>query len=134
MREDGALALQLIDEGVDVNEVAIKRSVTGVEQPGKTALESAVARGSVGMTELLIDADADVNLKGHYPLLLAARLGYVEVAALILGAGAGPNVRDENGRSALDFAFQNGDDEMVELLTDAGALNRFSRRNLPQVF
>lgn len=134
MREDEALALELINEGADVNEVGIKRSVTGVDQPGKTALESAAVRNSVVMTELLIGADADVNLKGHYPLLSAARLGHVEVAALILDAGADPNVRDESGQSALDFATRNGDDEMVELLADAGALNRFPRRNLSQVF
>ena len=134
MRGDEALAIQLINEGADVDEVSLKYSTMEPNQAGKTALESAAARGNAGMVELLVDAGAKINFPGHYPLLLAAQLGHADVVGLLLDAEADPNVRDDNGNSALDFAFRNGDDEMVELLAEAGALNRFSRRNMPQVF
>ena len=51
----------------------------------------------------------------------AARNGHVEIARLLLDAGAGKDVRGYNGYTALMFAAENGKVEIAQLLLDACA-------------
>jgi ankyrin repeat protein len=61
--------------------------------------------------------------KGAPPPLLAeaARNGHVDLSALLLDAGAEPNMRDGQGRSPLYWAAAAGQAAVVELLLARGA-------------
>jgi ankyrin repeat protein len=95
-------------------------------------LHLAVYLGDVAQVKNLIAAAADVNAKGHdgkTPLDYAASYGQVEVARLLLAAGANPNAIVEDKEPVVDrpagtplyYAVQGDHKDMVELLLDSGA-------------
>jgi ankyrin repeat protein len=108
-------------------------------------LHRAVLLGDPRRVTRLLRERADPNSRrwrgGQTPLMLAASTGRIEVVALLLKAGADPNVRADNGRSALDEARNREDeanlgswlftwrtrrtgtdkDPLVRLLVEAGA-------------
>ena len=55
------------------------------------------------------------------PLIVAVRLGFGDIARLLIKAGADLEAVDKDGFTALVYASKNNDQEMVKLLTDAGA-------------
>jgi len=105
----------LVDAGVDVDAKAI----------GVTALLLAAYRGHAEVVALLIEAGADVDAKDERglmwlftrdgrdrlrdnrdrtALMLAAREGHLEIAKLLIEAGADVDARDEHDRTALMYA------------------------------
>jgi ankyrin repeat protein len=97
-------------------------------------LVQAVHRKMTSTVRAMIDAGADVNERAEVhevdretfqavelysngtPLLIAARLGLVEIAKMLLEAGADAALRDDDGRSAIDLASANGHGEIVSML------------------
>jgi len=73
---------------------------------------------SKGLTKESVNA-ADTD--GTRPLHWAVRADELEIARLLLRAGADPNAETRLGVTALYLAAQNGDAEMVKALLDAGA-------------
>ena len=75
---------------------------------------------------LLAELGFDVNARGRLdipleqqwftPLHEAAQTGDVEMARLLLGLGADPNIRSEWGATPLDSARQHGQEAVAELL------------------
>jgi ankyrin repeat protein len=56
---------------------------------------------------MLIDAGADVNVQdewGKTSLHMAANNGSVEIARMLIGAGARKDIRDDEGKFPYDFA------------------------------
>ncbi|CAG5059084.1 unnamed protein product [Parnassius apollo] len=53
---------------------------------------------------------------GRTGLMAAASHGLTETAAQILHIGADPNIRDKNGKTAYDYAVENGHSECAKLL------------------
>ena len=104
---------QLLDKGADVN----KKSA------GVTALISAAKNGETDIVKLLIDAGADVNAQngiGWTALMFAIRNGRTAVVKQLLAApGIDVNVRDEDDKTALDWAAESNDAVIVDLLTEA---------------
>jgi ankyrin repeat protein len=96
---------------------------------GRTALHYAVQAGSApAVGQLLSWRACDVNVRttdGATPLHFAAVSGFVEVAELLIDAGADVNAVkvDEGGveSTALRVAVFNDKPEVVELLLKAGA-------------
>jgi uncharacterized protein len=81
-------------------------------------LHSAAASRQMEIAELLLQADADPNLRqlgGFVPLHAAAELGQVEMADLLLHYGADPTLANDAGQTALDFAMMRGHTELVRL-------------------
>lgn len=99
----------LIQHGADVNAEGGKYG---------TALQAASARGHTDIVALLLTADAQVNMSGgRYgrALRAASYHGHADIVHLLLSNGADPD-------SALQaVAFNDGRNDIVKLLVDAGA-------------
>lgn len=105
-----------------------KQMIERVQQAKEdNSLFEAVEKGDLEQVKLLISNGADINLKdpnGWIPLHIAARRGYVDIAALLIKNGASGalvnariNSRDDaSGLTPLHLAADKGHVDMVELL------------------
>jgi ankyrin repeat protein len=95
-----------------------------VNQPSSNELRafpinSAVAHHHLEITEILLEAGADVNGReqgGYTSLLEAAANGQIEMVRLLLEYGADVTLASEDGKTAIDLARENGALEIVEIL------------------
>jgi len=95
---------------------------------GGNALIPACERAHVDTVKLLLTTKIDVNHVnnlGWTCLLEIVILGdggprHVEVARLVLAAGANPNIADKDGVSPLTHAKRTGQREIAQLIADAG--------------
>ncbi|MEC4895831.1 MAG: ankyrin repeat domain-containing protein [Oscillatoria sp. PMC 1051.18] len=74
---------------------------------------------------LLLDKDADVNIRGedsstalHSAVNVAVAIKSDRVVKILLDAGADVNAKNSRGKSPLDYAKEIKDDELVRLLTN----------------
>jgi hypothetical protein len=105
--------LKLIDGGL------------GVEQPlsgQETALFEAVRDGDETLVNELLKRGAKVNVgtRGS-PLLLAAELGRIEMARVLLDRGAKVDASNRDGRTPLMQAAMRGNVALTKLLLERGA-------------
>ncbi|HYY96787.1 MAG TPA: sigma-70 family RNA polymerase sigma factor [Pyrinomonadaceae bacterium] len=112
----------LLARGANVN--AVSRNELGV-----TPLHAALYGRRVGAAKLLLARGADVNARrggkgipraGWTALHYAAGYGFVELIAPLLARGAEVNARDEEGRTPLRVALEEGQEEAAETLRRAG--------------
>ncbi|MFC1793592.1 ankyrin repeat domain-containing protein [Planctomycetota bacterium] len=131
---------KLIERGADVN---------AKDNEGQTPLYAAIWSGDANMVELLLDKGANMKIKDSYgqtPLDVAVRYSQkdilkllvargaevpsIQVAAFIgdlsrvkafLGRGIDINAKDTRNRTALHYASNEGQKEVVELLLANGA-------------
>jgi len=102
------------------------RRVSGDPQ-GRISLHQAAVAGRVDeVARLIADGeDAAATDKALLtPLHMACQQGHLEVARVLLAAGAPVDARDSYGNTPLGkavFAFQGGEPELIRLLLDAGA-------------
>ena len=95
---------------------------------GKTALMLASENGHLGAVELLLDGEADVNFRdrmGKTPLMFAVRKDHkdgLEIVRRLIRAGSRVNDGDNNGKRAVDMAFEAGLAPCVHLLEANGAV------------
>jgi serine/threonine-protein phosphatase 6 regulatory ankyrin repeat subunit B len=98
---------------------------------GHTALGLAVSLGSAEVVQALLDANAQraanpaiavdaKQLGGNTPLTLASARGRSDVVRLLLAAKADVSAADDNGKTALMLAVENGHLEVADLLRRAG--------------
>ena len=87
-----------------------------------TALGLAAGNGQDAVLSLLIEADADLGWRtqrdGFSALMVAAELGHARSVAILLSAGADPDVKDWKGNTACDLAAGNGHDAVAKVLDD----------------
>ena len=89
-------------------------------------LTQAVTSGDASAVKALLASGADVNEQtggGQTPLILATIFGHTHLIPLLLEAGADPQLRDNLGLNAVDWAQRRGATEAIEVLT-----NKPSRR------
>ena len=90
---------------------------------GVTPLITAVVRGHAELATALLAAGADRD--GHtqqgITALMAAAAGKPDMAALLLDAGAGVDVVDNGGNTALFVAAAQGNADLARLLLERGA-------------
>lgn len=91
---------------------------------GWTALHAAIqSPSSFAVTNLLLDAKADANVKNDYgstPVVLAAQTGRTNVIRLLLKAGADPKVTNRSGSTSLHRAAAAGHLDTVKVLVEEG--------------
>jgi len=106
----------LLARGADV--AAVARNPMRI-QP----LHAGVASGSVDVVRLLLEAGAPVNAKqqgGWAPLHEAVRRNSVELVGLLRRHGADPRQQNDEGKSAIGLAADNGYDDVLKLLKAGG--------------
>jgi len=100
---------------------------------GATPLHLAVSQSHVEVVDMLLEAGADVDAvtrkvvgtqaRLSTPLHWAAEAGQTQLTANLIQAGADVNRVDANGNTPLDFAREESNEELVILLSDAGAVS-----------
>lgn len=102
----------LIDSGADVNS-------TSHHHLASSPLHAAAYRGHEAVVKILISQGAQLNMNnaGTCPLHVATSNGQRGVVTMLVAHGADVNARDRQGHTALDLAEQNGQAEMIKLLT-----------------
>lgn len=82
--------------------------------------------GSGDMKTMLEMLEQGVDINTHAPfggptaLIVAARLGHIDIVEMLLARGAEVNAEDDYGQTALYFAKKNSKMRIVELLEAAG--------------
>ena len=101
------VAKQLIDRGADVN------------KPGWAPLHYAATKGHVALMELLLEQHAYIDAaspNGSTPLMMASLYGTPSAVKLLLEAGADPLLKNEQGLTAIDFAYRDQRAESAEII------------------
>jgi len=110
----------LLEMGADIN------APPASETHGGTALQAAVIGKEFGLVGRLIDLGANVNAPGPVQnggsaIAIAAASGSLEIAHILIDAGADINAANGAGHTAFELAAAYGRLDMVQLLINAGA-------------
>jgi ankyrin repeat protein len=69
--------------------------------------------------QVLLSSGADVNLRGHSgwsPLITAVFMGDADLVRLLISKGADPSAEDRQGRTALIYAEERDEREIIAIL------------------
>ena len=91
---------------------------------GKTALRIASFHGNLDVVEVLLNADADVEIPDNdsfTPLYVASQEGHVDVVSALLAAGADVDRPQDDGATPLFVASEKGHADVAVVLIKAGA-------------
>jgi ankyrin repeat protein len=92
-----------------------------------TPLHSAVAASHTRIVKLLLNNDADPNVReqgGYTPLHAAAQNGHSDIIRILLFNGANLNILSQDGKLPIDMASEAGNQEAAGLLKE-GITRRF---------
>jgi hypothetical protein len=110
-----ALVKFLIDNGANVNEK---------DENGQTPLYHATKSGKKEIVEILINSSADINIQdtsfGRTALFWPAWNGHKEIVQILITNGANVNVKEKSGRTPIDWAVNNNQKDIAELLRKHG--------------
>jgi hypothetical protein len=104
------LVVALIKRGADVN------------KPGWAPLHYAATNSHLGVMQMLLDENAYIDAEspnGTTPLMMAALYGSGPAVKLLLDAGADPQLKNQQGLTAIDFARRASRQEAVDMITAA---------------
>ena len=105
-----AIAKALIDH---------KAEIDGRDASGNTALIGVCFKGNLSLVHLLIENGADVNaqnFKGVTPLIFATMYNKVNIVEFLLEKGAAIALKDNDNKTAFDYAKEKGFDAILKLL------------------
>ena len=132
--EAAANALRRLLPNTAVNKTRLAPAISPVSSANQSKADEATAQlkalseplaiADITQVRTLIEAGADVNLRnkdGLTPLMMASKMGRIEVVKLLLKAKADVNARQSNGWSALFAAAAGNHVEVVRCLTENGA-------------
>jgi ankyrin repeat protein len=105
---------------IEVVKLLLKHNADVNAKSGEgTVLMGACFKGNVELAALLIKHHADVNSAndlGTTPLMYAILGQKIELINLLLDNGAVKDVKERSGKTALDYAIQSGNKEIIELV------------------
>jgi len=84
----------------------------------QTALNKAVAKGNLGVVEVLLKNSASTeipDIEGDTPLITAVDEGNIGIIRALLEAGASKDTKNKEGKSALDLAKESKSKEVQDL-------------------
>ncbi|XP_040920115.1 ankyrin repeat and SOCS box protein 2-like isoform X2 [Toxotes jaculatrix] len=112
----------LIESGFDINAELSEEHSRMYEDRRSTALYFSVYNGNLEAAEMLLEARADPNLDLFNPLLIAVRLGWLDMAKLLLRYGANANAQISTQPSSFPSAILLNMEclPMLKLLLDNG--------------
>nr|WP_315463859.1 ankyrin repeat domain-containing protein [uncultured Rhodoferax sp.] len=90
-----------------------------VNKPGWTPLHYAATNAHTSVMQLLLDHFAYIDASspnGTTPLMMAAMYGNSSAVKLLLESGADPNLKNDKGLSALEFALQAKKEESAAII------------------
>lgn len=105
-----AQAKTLIARGADVN------------KPGWAPLHYAATSGHLEIMQLLLDNFAYIDAaspNGTTPLMMAAHYGTADAVKLLLEAGADPRLKNQQGLTAIDFAYSANRADVAAMIAQA---------------
>jgi hypothetical protein len=108
----------ILRRGVDPNIPARAKGFLGY-----SPLHFAALKGHVQIIEALIAGGANINQQCNgfnTPLHLAAYVGKAAAVCALLAYGADPTLRDDVGKTPLDYALEQGHEELRTLLSGTG--------------
>jgi uncharacterized protein len=112
-KRDAAVAL--IDDGTDVNQLAVD---------GTTALHWAVYKKDLALVEMLLDEDAAPNIRNDYgatPMTVASEHGDYAIMKALINAGGDVESPNKEGQTLLMAVVRTGNTKTAQLLLDKGA-------------
>ena len=89
------------------------------KQDGNELLLLAAGLGHADIINEIIDYGISANARGlkqRTPLMAAAAFNKPDAVKMLLDKGANTDAKDEDGKTAIDVAKENGNDEIVALL------------------
>lgn len=89
------------------------------DRSGNTALMGACFKGYLNMVKLLFDhhsAVNDQNFNNATALIFASTFGHYAIVSYLLAKGADTSIRDRWGKTALDYAINQENNDIIELL------------------
>uniref|UniRef100_A0A3Q2T878 Ankyrin repeat and SOCS box containing 2a, tandem duplicate 2 n=1 Tax=Fundulus heteroclitus TaxID=8078 RepID=A0A3Q2T878_FUNHE len=118
----GQILELLIESGFNVNAELSDERAKMYEDRRSTALYFCVSNGNLQAAEMLLEAGANPNLDVFNPLLIAVRLGWMDMAELLVRYGADVNARMFTQPSAFPSTILLGMESppILKLLLDNG--------------
>ena len=105
---------------MEVVKLLLKHKADINAKSGKgTVLMGACFKGNVELATLLVKYKADVNSVNDLettPLMYAILSQKIELIKLLLENGALKDVKERSGKTALDYAIQSGNKEIIQLI------------------
>lgn len=96
-----------------------------LDEDGLTPLHYAVKKGNTDLVSLLTDHGAFLNVQepnmGCTELHFAACMGYGDIAGLLMEKGSCYTIRDDNGKTPLDYSFAYGQERIAFDMIGEGA-------------
>ncbi|MCA9487373.1 MAG: ankyrin repeat domain-containing protein [Nanoarchaeota archaeon] len=96
---------------------------------GFTPLLWAVDQNSLNTVKILVENGADIeakredDYKGRNSLITAVYLDYFEIVKYLVESGANVNAVDNEGKTALDYAIEEENQEVIDYLISKGAVS-----------
>jgi len=120
MLGDGAMVRRMLDAGAGSNEMLQFATLKA------SPLQMAAFGGNLEGARYLLEKGADPKMQGAYgytALMMAAGADRPDprMVRLLLESGADVAARDEEGRTALDWALLQGESDISRMLREAGA-------------
>lgn len=107
-----ALIIAIIGNNMDHVRMILESGqidINDKDTEGMSALHCAVRNNNLGMTRLLLDTKANIDVIdsfGNTPLHWSARWGDAEITRILLQSGASINVKNNEGNTALEWTLQ----------------------------
>jgi ankyrin repeat protein len=120
LRDESPLMLAALDGHLAMAEALIEKGAD-VNKPGWAPLHYAATKGHLSMIELLLENDAYIDAESpnkSTPLMMAAMYGTGAAVKALLVAGADPELKNEQGLSAIDFATKVSRKDVAEMIAN----------------